>query len=55
MCRCFPFESWRRNEGRSNRPRFIAHAQDDSLAGNRHDWLAHSGGGGALAGSGVTS
>ena len=33
MCRCFPFESWRRNEGRSNRSGFIAHVQDDSLAG----------------------
>ena len=33
MCGCFPFESWRRNEGCSNRPGFIVHVQDDSLAG----------------------
>ena len=33
MCRCFPFEIWRRNEGGSYQPGFIAHAQDDNLAG----------------------
>ena len=52
--RCFPFESWKRNEGRSNLLKPIAHVQ--MAPGREHPWLVGSPWwGGASAGSRMMS